>query len=215
MPPRPARASSALAIDIAELVFTLGERHGSIVSAINRSEQHKQRQNKIGNFSPCAGPLDAATLVLPDTPSRQSSRNRSEGSHEALSHRAGDPRRQRPHRSGTGAIAGKSNDVVESLGVPYRWITSYVAGDKIYCIHEADDEETIREHARRGGFPANSVSGRQRVRSAHRGLRRGRRGVAMSAYAKRRAQRYRVSTATLSTWWVSGNESNTRRSSTR
>ena len=55
------------------------------------------------------------------------------------------------------AIAGKSNGVVESLGVPYRWITSYVAGDKIYCIHEADDEATIREHARRGGFPANVV----------------------------------------------------------
>ena len=56
------------------------------------------------------------------------------------------------------AIAGKSNDVVESLGVPYRWITSYVAGDKIYCVHEADDEDAIREHARRGGFPANSVN---------------------------------------------------------
>ena len=55
------------------------------------------------------------------------------------------------------AIAGKSNDVVESLGVPYRWITSYVAGDKIYCVHEADDEDAIREHARRGGFPANSI----------------------------------------------------------
>ena len=55
------------------------------------------------------------------------------------------------------AIAGKSNDVVESLGVPYRWITSYVAGDKIYCIHEADDEAAITEHARRGGFPANVV----------------------------------------------------------
>jgi hypothetical protein len=47
--------------------------------------------------------------------------------------------------------------VAASLGVPYRWITSYVAGDKIYCIHEADDEDTIREHARRGGFPANTV----------------------------------------------------------
>ncbi len=55
-------------------------------------------------------------------------------------------------------IAAKSNGVVESLGVPYRWITSYVAGDKIYCIHEADDEDAIREHARRGGFPANSVA---------------------------------------------------------
>ena len=56
------------------------------------------------------------------------------------------------------AIAGKSNDVVESLGVPYRWITSYVAGDKIYCLHETEDVETILEHARRGGFPADLVS---------------------------------------------------------
>jgi Protein of unknown function (DUF4242) len=55
-------------------------------------------------------------------------------------------------------IAAKSNDVVEGLGVPYRWITSYVAGDKIYCVHEAESDEAIREHARRGGFPANSVS---------------------------------------------------------
>jgi hypothetical protein len=55
-------------------------------------------------------------------------------------------------------IAAKSNDVVASLGVPYRWITSYVAGDKIYCVHEADDEDAIREHARRGGFPANAVT---------------------------------------------------------
>jgi hypothetical protein len=55
-------------------------------------------------------------------------------------------------------IAAKSNGVVETLGVPYRWITSYVAGDKIYCVHEAPSEEAIREHARCGGFPANSVS---------------------------------------------------------
>ena len=55
-------------------------------------------------------------------------------------------------------IAQKSNAVAESLGVPYRWITSYVAGDKIFCIHEADDEDTIREHSRRGGFPVTSVT---------------------------------------------------------
>jgi hypothetical protein len=55
-------------------------------------------------------------------------------------------------------IAAKSNNVVAGLGVPYRWITSYVAGDKIYCIHEAENDEAIREHARRGGFPANSVT---------------------------------------------------------
>jgi hypothetical protein len=55
-------------------------------------------------------------------------------------------------------IAKTSNTVVASLGVPYRWITSYVAGDKIVCIHEAEDEGVIREHARRGGFPANKVT---------------------------------------------------------
>jgi len=55
-------------------------------------------------------------------------------------------------------IAKTSNAAVSSLGVPYRWVNSYVAGDKVYCVHEADDEETIREHARRGGFPADLVS---------------------------------------------------------
>lgn len=54
-------------------------------------------------------------------------------------------------------IARTSNSAAASLGVPYTWVTSYVAGDKVYCVHEADDEEVIREHARRGGFPANSV----------------------------------------------------------
>ena len=55
-------------------------------------------------------------------------------------------------------ISQRSNEVVASLGVPYRWITSYVAGDKIYCLHETEDVATILEHARRGGFPADTVS---------------------------------------------------------
>jgi len=55
-------------------------------------------------------------------------------------------------------IAQTSNAAVDSLGVPYTWVTSYVAGDKIYCVHEAEDAATILEHARRGGFPANLVS---------------------------------------------------------
>jgi hypothetical protein len=54
-------------------------------------------------------------------------------------------------------ISATSNDVVAGLDVPYRWITSYVAGDKIYCVHEADDADAVREHARRGGFPADLV----------------------------------------------------------
>jgi len=55
-------------------------------------------------------------------------------------------------------IAKTSNAAVASLGVPYTWVTSYTAGDKIYCLHEAEDAETILEHARRGGFPADLVS---------------------------------------------------------
>lgn len=55
-------------------------------------------------------------------------------------------------------IAQTSNAAVESLGVPYTWVTSYVAGDKIYCVHDAEYAETILEHARRGGFPANKVT---------------------------------------------------------
>jgi len=54
-------------------------------------------------------------------------------------------------------IAATSNEAVAGLGVPYRWVTSYVAGDKFYCVHETDDPETVREHARKGGFPADSV----------------------------------------------------------
>jgi hypothetical protein len=55
-------------------------------------------------------------------------------------------------------IAKASNEVVAGLGVPYTWVTSYVAGDKIYCVHEAEDVDAVLEHARRGGFPANTVS---------------------------------------------------------
>lgn len=55
-------------------------------------------------------------------------------------------------------ISAKSCDVVAGLGVPYQWVTSYVAGDKIYCIHEAESAEVIRRHAREGGFPADLVT---------------------------------------------------------
>ena len=55
-------------------------------------------------------------------------------------------------------IARTSNDVVDALGVPYRWLHSYVAGDKIYCVHETEDADTVKEHARRGGFPCDSVT---------------------------------------------------------
>lgn len=55
-------------------------------------------------------------------------------------------------------ISAKSNAVVDSLGVPYRWITSYVTGDKMYCVHEAESADVIYRHAKEGGFPADRVT---------------------------------------------------------
>lgn len=55
-------------------------------------------------------------------------------------------------------IACKSNDVAAGLGVPYKWITSYVAVDKVYCVHEAGSADVIRRHSREAGFPANKVT---------------------------------------------------------
>jgi hypothetical protein len=55
-------------------------------------------------------------------------------------------------------ISRTSNAAVDSLGVPYTWVTTYVAGDKLYCIHETAETETVREHARRGGFPCDFVA---------------------------------------------------------
>lgn len=55
-------------------------------------------------------------------------------------------------------ISAKSNEAVAGLGMPYTWITSYVAGDKFYCVHEAESAEAVRRHASEGGFPINSVT---------------------------------------------------------
>jgi hypothetical protein len=55
-------------------------------------------------------------------------------------------------------ITSTSNDAVASLDKPYTWLHSYVAGDKVYCVHQAQDADVVYEHARRGGFPANLVA---------------------------------------------------------
>ena len=55
-------------------------------------------------------------------------------------------------------ISAKSNAVVAGLGEPYTWDMSYVAGDTIYCIHEAESAEAVYRHAREGGFPADKVT---------------------------------------------------------
>lgn len=56
------------------------------------------------------------------------------------------------------AISQKSCSVFQDLGTAVQWVHSYVTGDKIYCIYNAANEELVREHARRGGFPADIVA---------------------------------------------------------
>jgi len=51
-----------------------------------------------------------------------------------------------------------SCSVLKDLGPQIQWVHSYVTDNKIYCVYRAPDEEMIREHAQRGGFPANRIS---------------------------------------------------------
>lgn len=55
------------------------------------------------------------------------------------------------------AISQTSCTVLKEMGPQIQWIHSYVTGDKIYCIYKAANEDLIREHAKRGGFPANKI----------------------------------------------------------
>ena len=55
-------------------------------------------------------------------------------------------------------ISQKSCGVLDELGPKIQWQESFVTDDKIYCIYIAPNEELVREHARKGGFPANRVS---------------------------------------------------------
>jgi hypothetical protein len=56
------------------------------------------------------------------------------------------------------SISQKSCGVLSKLGPQIQWVQSYVTNDKVYCIYLAPNEEMVREHARQGGFPANSVA---------------------------------------------------------
>ena len=55
-------------------------------------------------------------------------------------------------------IAGKSCGVLQAMGPDIQWVQSYVTDNKIYCVYIAKDADLIREHAKRGGFPADKVS---------------------------------------------------------
>lgn len=56
------------------------------------------------------------------------------------------------------AVSQKSCGVLRGLGPDVQWVQSYVTHDKMYCVYNATGEDVVREHARRGGFPADSVT---------------------------------------------------------
>ena len=56
------------------------------------------------------------------------------------------------------AASAKSNAVLAELAPKIQWEHSYVAGNKTFCIYIAENEDVIREHAKRSGFPATKVT---------------------------------------------------------
>ena len=61
------------------------------------------------------------------------------------------------------AASLKSLGVLDELGPQVRWLHSYVTDNKLYCVYLAPDEDAVREHAKRGGFPANRVAAVRRL----------------------------------------------------
>jgi len=54
-------------------------------------------------------------------------------------------------------VAQKSCGVLKEMRPQIQWLESFVTADKVYCIYIADNEQSVREHAERGGFPANRI----------------------------------------------------------
>ncbi|MFN8034704.1 MAG: DUF4242 domain-containing protein [Acidimicrobiia bacterium] len=55
-------------------------------------------------------------------------------------------------------ISCTSNEVLADMAPRAQWMHSYVTDDKIYCVYVAENADTVREHATRGGFPVDSVA---------------------------------------------------------
>ena len=60
-------------------------------------------------------------------------------------------------------LALKSVGVLREMGPQIQWLHSYVTEDKFYCVYLAPDEDMVREHARRAGFPADRVMAVRRL----------------------------------------------------
>lgn len=56
------------------------------------------------------------------------------------------------------AVSQTSCGVLKEMGPRIEWLHSYVTGNKIFCLYKAENEELIKEHAKKGGFPANTIT---------------------------------------------------------
>ena len=55
-------------------------------------------------------------------------------------------------------ISQKSCSVLSEMGPKIKWLHSYVTGNKIYCVYQAENEELLREHGKKGGFPVTNIT---------------------------------------------------------
>jgi hypothetical protein len=60
-------------------------------------------------------------------------------------------------------ISLRSLQTLKEMGPQIQWLHSYVTEDKVYCVYLAPDEDSIREHARRVGIPADRVAAVRRL----------------------------------------------------
>jgi len=60
-------------------------------------------------------------------------------------------------------ISLRSMQTLKEMGPQIQWLHSYVTEDKVYCVYLAPDEDSVREHARRTGIPADRVSAVRRL----------------------------------------------------
>ena len=83
--------------------------------------------------------------------------------HAEIRHRTRNPGVGRLPAESMRNISKKSCEVLEQMGPSIQWVESFVTNDKLYCVYIAPDEAAVREHASRGGFPANRISAVKRM----------------------------------------------------
>ncbi len=59
---------------------------------------------------------------------------------------------------GLAEAARKSNGALADLAPRAQWLESYVVDGGTVCVYLAQDEQAIRDHAAKSGFPADKIT---------------------------------------------------------